>query len=333
MKNKLFTVLAFALLLSGISNVYAQQIQDFLNKKEYEYYDFYTGKKPTGPQNLFFYIKNQYTYRSLIFENMTQKEVTISYFIYFYDGSVIGPRTITLMRYSVHNNDHIYTDSFRGCPEITGVVPASVVSGSSCSPGSSGLFGPSGSSSSASASNPFANAAGSSNSSNPFANAVGSSNSNNPADVFYFTRSWGLDPNNYGTIAGFNSSYKGVLPKNLAFPAYVDGKPVERLANFTNKGITGVTIPYGVKYILEDAFRNNPSLLTIEIPSNIEFRDHAFYDCPKLSHVKIGRNITFCPGTDPNEVFSNNFWKAYEAKGKAAGLYVLLSYGEWIYYP
>jgi hypothetical protein len=310
MKNKLFTVLALTLLLFGVSNVYAENVQDFLNKKEYEYYDFYTGKKPTGSQNLFLYISNQYTYRSLVFENMTQKEVTISYYIYFYDGSVLGPRTKTLMRYNARNNDHIYTDIFPGGPEIIGVVPASVVSASFGSYGSSSYAG----------------------SSNPFANAIGSTNPNDPADAFYFTRSCGLDPNNYGTIAGFNSSYKGVLPKNLVFPAYVDGKPVERLANFTNKGITSVIIPNGVKYILEDAFRNNPSLVTIEIPSNIEFRNHAFYDCPRLSHVKIGKNITFCPGTNPNEVFSNNFWRAYEAKGKAAGLYVLLSNGEWRYY-
>jgi len=252
MKNKLITVLTLTLLFFGVSNAYTQQVQDYLNKKEYEYYDFYTGKKPTGPQNLFLYIDNQYTYRSLVFENMTQKEVTISYFIYFYDGSVLGPRTITLMKYNACNNDHIHTDSFIGGPEIVGVVPASVFSVSS---GSSGSL-------------PYAG------SSNPFANAISSIN-----------------------------------------------------------GITSITIPNGVKYILEDAFRNNPSLLTIEIPSNIEFRDHAFYDCPKLSNVKIGKNITFYPGTDPNEVFSNNFWKAYEANGKAAGLYVLLSNGEWRYYP
>jgi hypothetical protein len=311
MKNKFLIVLALALLLFEVSNAYAQQVQDFLNKKEYEYYDFYTGKKPAGPQNLFLYINNQYTYRSLVLENMTQKEVTISYFIYFYDGSILGPRTITLMRYNTRNNDHIHTDSFIGGPEIIGVVPASVVSASSGSYGSSPCAG----------------------SSNPFANAIANTNPNDPVNAFYFTRSWGLDSNNQGTIAGFNSSYKGMLPKNLVFPAYVDGKPVERLANFINKGITSVTIPDGVKYILEDAFRNNPSLLTIEIPSNIEFRDHAFYDCPKLSHVKIGKNITFCPGTNPNEVFSNNFWKAYEATGKAPGLYVLLSNGEWRYYP
>lgn len=55
---------------------------------------------------------------------------------------------------------------------------------------------------------------------------------------------------------------------------------------FENSDITGVTIPEGVRYINDGAFKNCTSLKNVKIPKSVQkIGEYAFYECSSLSSV------------------------------------------------
>lgn len=78
---------------------------------------------------------------------------------------------------------------------------------------------------------------------------------------------------------------------------------------FENSDITGVTIPEGVRYINDGAFKNCTSLKNVKIPKSVQkIGEYAFYECSSLS------SVTFSVGLKSIE---NNAFGYCEALKKA----------------
>lgn len=67
---------------------------------------------------------------------------------------------------------------------------------------------------------------------------------------------------------------------------------------FDASGITGFKIPYNVKEIKKNAFRNCNSLTSIRIPDYVTtINDNVFRNCKNLESVEIGSGISAIPAT------------------------------------
>jgi hypothetical protein len=87
------------------------------------------------------------------------------------------------------------------------------------------------------------------------------------------------------------TGYKGTS-KTPVIPSTIKGKPVRRIAvdSFKDKGLTGVTIPEGIKEISDSAFEGN-RLTSVILPSSLErIRDRAFFG-NQLTDITIPNGI------------------------------------------
>ncbi len=98
-------------------------------------------------------------------------------------------------------------------------------------------------------------------------------------------------------------SYKGEGPEAV-IPEQVGGIPVTCIYSITsdflfgilgtNKNVTSVIIPEGVKTIGEYAFAASPALESVTIPDSVTvIGRYAFYGCAKLKSVNLGSGIKY----------------------------------------
>lgn len=94
------------------------------------------------------------------------------------------------------------------------------------------------------------------------------------------------------TIVG----YVGELPKALALPETIAGRPVVSVgvsAFADNDRIVSAAFPKTLRRVAPWAFRENVALASLDLPDSVEYVDlEAFARCPNLVSVKLPKNLT-----------------------------------------
>ena len=131
-----------------------------------------------------------------------------------------------------------------------------------------------------------------------------------------------------GTITGYTGSAKSVV-----IPSRIRGVPVTAIGGsaFEDKGLTSVTIPYGVTSIGEYAFKDN-KFTSITIPASVTFIDgRAFFQFglagdPAITSITIGANVEIRGELESSQMFEYNYRRTYN---RQAGTYTLRG-DDWV---
>jgi len=159
-------------------------------------------------------------------------------------------------------------------------------------------------------------------------------------------RYYEIVPANRGTGVRI-TSYNRYQEIGIIIPPTIQGKSVVEIGQsaFSNRKITGVTIPDGVTSIGRYAFKDNQLMTGVTIPNSVTSIGTAAFLGNRLTSVTIPNSVTSIGGFAfqlnqltsvtiganvkiESDSFSKEFFDFYNAQGQRAGTYTF-SNGEW----
>ncbi len=134
-----------------------------------------------------------------------------------------------------------------------------------------------------------------------------------PEQYWYTLQDTDANPTTGGGLK-LETSFKGNVPKYLVIPPQIDGVPIDHIPayEFYNLGLKGVIIPKSVRWIGNNAFEANDSLMEVRFEDNSEIDSIANYafrgahlgDINLPDNLRIIGDGVFRSNTDLTEIVS-----------------------------